>query len=109
MSAVTAEVEGFRSTKFGMTEADVKVAIANDFGIKGAAVHEQPNAGERTKVLLVKVADLLPGGGTVEISYVFGYRTKKLIQISVSCGISQSRVAQCFGGEDASTAYNRSN
>jgi hypothetical protein len=109
MSAVTAAVEGFRSTKFGMTEADVKVAIANDFGIEGAAVHEQPNAGKRTKVLLIKVADLLLGGGTADISYVFGYKTKKLNQISVSCSISQSGVAQCFEGDDASTMYNRSN
>ncbi len=34
-------------------------------------------------MLLVKVPDLLPGGGTAEISYVFGYQSKKLIQVSV--------------------------
>ena len=84
LSAATAQVDGFRSSKFGMTEPEVKVAIAKDFNIKGAAVQEQPNAGERTKVLLVKVPDLLPGGGIAEVSYVFGYKTKKLIQVSVS-------------------------
>jgi hypothetical protein len=84
LSAATAQVDGFRSAKFGMTEPEVKAAIAKDYNIKGAAVHEQPNAGERTKVLLVKVPDLLPGGGTAEISYVFGYQSRKLIQVSVS-------------------------
>ena len=84
MPGAVAKVEGFRSAKFGMNEAEVKTAIASDFGIKGSAVHEQPNAGERTKALLVKVPDLLPGGGTAEVSYIFGYHTKKLIQVSVS-------------------------
>ncbi len=83
LSSAAAEVEGFRSAKFGMSEADVKAAITKDFG-KGTAVTEQPNAGERTKVLVVKVPDLLPGGGTADVSYVFGYQTKKLIQVSVS-------------------------
>ena len=82
MSPATVQVEGFRSAKFGMTEAEVKAAIAKNFG--KAAVTEQPSAGERTKVLVVKVPGLLPGGGTAEVSYVFGYQTKKLIQVSVS-------------------------
>jgi hypothetical protein len=83
-SASTAQVEGFRSAKFGMDEAAVKAAIAKDFNVKGADVKEQPNAGERTKVLLVKAPDVLPGGGAAEISYVFGYQSKKLIQVSVA-------------------------
>jgi hypothetical protein len=79
-----AQVEGFRSVKFGMTEAEVRTAIAKDFGIKGDAVHEQSNPGERTTVLTVKVPDLLPGGGAAEVAYVIGYHTKKLIQVSIS-------------------------
>jgi len=83
-STSTAQVEGFRSAKFGMDEAAVKAAIAKDFNVKGADVKEQPNAGERTKVLLVKAPDVLPGGGAAEVSYVFGYQSKKLIQVSVA-------------------------
>ncbi len=83
-STSTAKVEGFRSAKFGMDEAAVKAAIAKDFNVKGADVKEQPNAGERTKVLLVKAPDVLPGGGAAEISYVLGYQSKKLIQVSVA-------------------------
>jgi hypothetical protein len=83
-AANAVHVEGFRSAKFGMSEAEVKSAIAKDFNLKGDAVREQPNPGERTKVLTVKVPDLLPGGGTAEVSYVIGYQTKKLIQVSIS-------------------------
>jgi len=84
VSTQVAQVEGFRSAKFGMNEAEVKAAITKDFGLKGDAIREQPNPGERTKVLVVKVPDLLPGGGTAEASYVIGYQSKKLIQVSLS-------------------------
>jgi hypothetical protein len=33
-------------------------------------------------VLGVRVPDLLAGGGTAEVSYVFGYKTKKLIEVT---------------------------
>jgi hypothetical protein len=67
-----------------MTETDAKAAIVKDFGVKAEDIRGQPNPGERTKALLVKVPDVLPGGGTAEVSYVFGYQTKKLIQVSVT-------------------------
>jgi hypothetical protein len=80
----TAVVDGFRSAKFGMNEAAVKAAITKDFSIKADAISEQPNPAERTTVLEVKVPDLLPGGGIADVSYVFGYESKTLIQVSVS-------------------------
>jgi hypothetical protein len=84
VSAPVAQVEGFRSARFGMTEAMVKEAIAKDFGLKAADIKSQSNAGERTHVLSIKVPDVLPGGGIGEVTYVFGYKTKKLIQVSVA-------------------------
>jgi hypothetical protein len=84
LSSATAQVEGFRSAKFGMSEAEVKSAITKDFGLKGDAIREQPNPSERTKLISVKVPDVLPGGGAGEVSYVIGYQTKKLIQVSIS-------------------------
>lgn len=83
-AASQAQVEGFRSARFGMSEAEVRAAIAKDFGIKADAIREQSNPGERTKVLIAKVPDLLPGGGAAEASYVIGYQSKKLIQVSIS-------------------------
>lgn len=84
MAPGSADVEGFRSAKFGMNAEQVKAAIERDFKIKGSAVKEQPNPAERTTVLTVSVPDLLPGGGVAQVSYVFGYESKKLIQVSIS-------------------------
>lgn len=79
-----ANVEGFRSARFGMSEAEVRTAIAKDFNVKADAIRLQPNPGERTRVLVVKVPELLPGGGEAEVSYVIGYQAKKLIQVSIA-------------------------
>ena len=84
MSAKSADITGFRSAKFGMTEAEVRAAIVKDFRVKPEDIREQPNPGERTKALLVNVADVLPGGGIGEVTYVFGYQSQKLIQVSVN-------------------------
>jgi hypothetical protein len=35
-------------------------------------------------VLSVQVPDVLPGGGTAEVSYVLGFKSKNLIQVGVS-------------------------
>ena len=74
-------IDGFRSAKFGMNEADVRVAIAKDFGAKPDAVRAQDNASELTHSLLYSAPELLPNGGTAELSYVFGYKSKSLIQV----------------------------
>jgi hypothetical protein len=80
----TADVSGFRSAKFGMSENDVKNAIAKDFGLKGDAVRTNTNPSEQTKILTIKAADVLPGGGMAEVSYVFGFKSKTLIQVGVA-------------------------
>jgi hypothetical protein len=82
--APTLEVSGFRSAKFGMSEADVRAAIAKDFGVKPDAIRVETNPSEHTRVLLVKVPDVLPGGGAAEVSYVFGYKSKTLIQVGAN-------------------------
>jgi hypothetical protein len=84
MGTAQAKVDGFRAAKFGMTEAQVKAAVMKEFGLKADAIREQPNPGERTKAMVVKIPDLLPGGGAAEVSYIFGYQSKKLIQVSIS-------------------------
>jgi hypothetical protein len=82
--AATLEVSGFRSAKFGMNENDVRAAIVKDFGVKPDAIRAETNPSEQTRVLLVKVADVLPGGGAAEVSYVFGYKSKTLIQVGAT-------------------------
>ncbi|WP_375309887.1 hypothetical protein WHZ77_22130 [Bradyrhizobium sp. A5] len=74
-------IDGFRSAKFGMNEADVRAAMTKDFNAKPDAIKIQDNASELTRSLLLAVPELLPNGGTAELSYVFGYKSKSLIQV----------------------------
>lgn len=77
-------VSGFRSARFGMTEDEVKAAITKDFKLKPDAIRTVENKLERTNALMVQVPDVLPGGGMAEVSYVFGFETKRLIQSGVT-------------------------
>jgi hypothetical protein len=79
-----AQINGFRSARFGMTDAEVRSAIERDFNLRGDAVQAQENKAEQTHVLIVRAANVLPGGGTASISYVFGFKSKTLIQVGLS-------------------------
>lgn len=79
-----AEVFGFRSARFGMTEADVRKAIERDFRVRPDAIHEEENKAEQTHVLTVQAPEVLADGGNANVSYVFGYKSKTLIQVAVS-------------------------
>lgn len=78
------EVTGFRSAKFGMNEQDVRAAIAKDFKVAAADIHETDNAVEHTHVLVVSLPVLQPLDGKAEVAYVFGYKTHKLIQVGAT-------------------------
>jgi len=80
------QVEGFRSARWGMTEAQVKAAIQKDFNIPVDKERAEENPSERTSVLSVTVNDLLEGAGKARISYTLGYTTKKLIQVDIVWG-----------------------
>ena len=77
-------ITGFRSAAFGMDKAAVIKAITSDFGIEAADITEGVNTVERTELLTVLVPDLLEGGGTAQVSYIFGYESKTLIQVGAS-------------------------
>src|SRR5580704_4739816 len=79
-----AKIEGFRSAGFGMTEAQVRLAVHKDFPAAGEKVSSELNPAEKTTVLTVYVPDLIPGTGKARISYILGYSTKKLIQVNIS-------------------------
>ena len=67
-----------------MNENDVRAAIARDFGVKADAIKADTNKTEQTHILSIKVSDVLPGGGTADVSYVFGFKSKTLIQVGLS-------------------------
>lgn len=82
----SAHVDGFRGAKWGMTEAAVKAAIANEFKIPADKLKGAVNPNEKTTVVAITVPDLIEGAGVARISYIFGYATKKLIEVNVVWG-----------------------
>jgi hypothetical protein len=90
----TAKVEGFRSAIFGMTEQQVRNAIRKDFGLSGDKITTEEQA-DKTTVLSITVPekDLLPDIGPARVSYVFGFRSKKLMQVSLSWGAPAHEVS----------------
>ena len=75
---------GFRSAQYGMDEEAVRAAIKSDFDVEGDAITVGSNTVERTKVLTIRVPDVLPDGGLADVSYVFGYTSGELIQVGIS-------------------------
>jgi hypothetical protein len=83
-----AKIEGFRSAKFGMKEKDVYRAIAKDFKISKSKIKRKVNSLEKTSTLTITIPELLGVGGAAQIGYIFGYKSKKLVQVNVVWGAS---------------------
>jgi hypothetical protein len=83
-AAPTYQIEGFRSAHFGMSESEVKAAIEGDFKVNGGAIRRTVQQVEQTTALTIATKDVVDGtGGPVEISYILGYKSKKLIQVNL--------------------------
>jgi hypothetical protein len=82
----TVHVEGFRSAKWGMTEAEVKSAIFTEFKIPVDKLKGEANPTEKTTVLPITVPDLIEGAGIARVSYILGYQTKRLIEVNIVWG-----------------------
>lgn len=80
------EVTGFRDARFGMTEQDVRAVITRSLGVKPADIAGSTNPVEGTTVLTIRVASLDPVPGPAQVAYIFGYTSKKLIQVNVIWG-----------------------
>jgi hypothetical protein len=85
------EVTGFRDARFGMSEPEVRALIAKTLGIKPADITSAANPVEGTNVLTVRMASLDPAPGPAQVSYIFGYSSKKLIQVNVIWGDEKSK------------------
>lgn len=80
---VEANLTGFRSAQFGMSEEAVLEAIKADFGFEDDDINIGVNTVERTRVISIQVPGILPEGGTAQVSYIFGYQSKALIQVGL--------------------------
>ncbi len=76
-------IDGFRAAHFGMTEAEIRKAIEADFKLSGSAVRAADNRVQRTRSLSVTVPDLVPDSGKAVIDYVFGYKSRRLIEVNI--------------------------
>jgi hypothetical protein len=76
-------ITGFRNATFGMTEAQVRSVIETGFKLPASAITSGVNDIQHTAVLNVRVPDLVPGGGTANVAYVFGYQSHKLMEVNV--------------------------
>src|SRR5262249_47208482 len=54
-----------------------------DFNVKAGAIKTISNDIEKTATLQIDVPDVIPNGGTALVNYIFGYKSKKLIQVRV--------------------------
>src|SRR5690242_16327923 len=80
------EVAGFRDTRFGMTESEVRKVAAKEFRLQNNDFTLSTNPVEGTGVLTARVAKLDPGPGPAHIGFIFGHTSKRLIQVNVVWG-----------------------
>jgi len=81
-----ANIDGFRSAKFGMGRAQVTKAIFQDFGIASGKITIITHPTELTKSLAITVEQLIPRFGKSKVVYVFGYRSNKLMHVKIFFG-----------------------
>ena len=93
-----ANIDGFRSAKFGMPERDLVEAIKRDFGIEKYQISRVGNQNEKTVSLVIEVKKLLPRSGTAKIFYILGYKSKRLMHINIAFGrsVTQSPDAEAM-------------
>ena len=77
-------VTGFRSAKFGMTEPEVRVAIAHDFRFGDGALTASDEPAKRMRILALHLSHLAPAPGVVNLSYVFDAASHRLIHVNVA-------------------------
>ena len=81
-----ANIGGFRSAKFGMRMDEVKQAILRDFGITDSKIDTISHPTEQTQSLGISIDQLLPTSGKSRVVYVFGYKSKRLMQVNILMG-----------------------
>ena len=79
-------IKGFRSAKFGDNEKSVHRAIAKDFKIAKSKVKKSIHPSEKTTTLEIVVPDLFSIGGTAKVTYILGYKSKKLMHVNLLWG-----------------------
>ena len=82
-SAAAGDITGYRSANFGMSEAALRAAIEADFGIAANQIRGTVHDTQKNMVLTITVNGLVPGSGKAEISYLLGFQSQTLFQVSI--------------------------
>ena len=85
-SQAQAEIEGFRSAQFGMSERDVMKAIFKDFKTDRKKVSRFEHPTEKTVSLGIDVDNLLPNSGPAKVFYILGHKSRRLIHVNIIWG-----------------------
>ena len=65
---------------------EAKQAIVKDFGIFDSKIDTLSHPTEQTQSLGITIDELLPNSGKSRLVYVFGYKSKKLMQVNILMG-----------------------
>jgi hypothetical protein len=95
-------IDGFRSAKFGMDEKQVMRAIVKDFKITKKKIRRKVSS-QKSALLIINLPKLMAAGGTADIVYIFGYKSKKLVQVNIDWGAG---VTKNFDKQDVLNAAN---
>jgi hypothetical protein len=82
-TAADGRIEGYRSARWGMTEAEVRAVIRKDFGLAESAIQIAENPAERTKALVIQIPELAPAPTPAMVSYIFGATSRRLMHVNV--------------------------
>lgn len=83
-AAVAQEVTGWRSARFGMSEAQVRQAILREFQVPPSAIVTLDNPAERTRVLSAVLPALEPGPGPATVSFILGASSRRLVHVNIA-------------------------
>lgn len=92
VAGISYVVDGYRSAKWGMTPAQVRIAVAKDF----PAATFRPEAIDptnRTTTIVANVPQLAPGPGPMAITYIFGAASGRLFHVNLDWSYEQPTAA----------------
>lgn len=88
-SVNAAEINGFRSARFGDNEAATKAAIVKDLRVSDSAIKTQTDEQSGVSVLTVELSAFEPMDLPAKITYTLGYKCKCLMQVAINWDASK--------------------
>lgn len=79
-----ASVIGFRSARFGMTEAEVRAAISRDFGVPPGKPITTTDRTTGRQILLLRLSSIEPGPGLATLAYVLEAKSSRLTAVNIT-------------------------